>query len=302
MICIITFRRPEQLRRLLEALARQSYGELSVTITVVDNDPGGSAQAPCDGFSAESGLRLQYSLEPEPGIVAARNRCAAEFLKSNCSYMAFIDDDEWPAVDDWLVRLVRCAGAYSADIVAADVVSEARSEVPVWATEILYAASTASEGSAVEIFYTGNVLISRTVIENLSPPFDQRFALSGASDYHFALRCARAGYKAVHADAAVIEEFPLERATVPWFLKRGFRSGAGYTRSHLIEDAVLTVIPKCLALAGARLLMGAGLTLAGVLTFSKTRLVKGLFRCASAIGTVVGLGGFTYQEYQTLHR
>jgi len=300
LVCIITFRRAEQLQRLLQALGEQVVTTHLFKVQVVDNDPDGSAKSVCDA-AVDLPMPVGYCLEPEPGIVAARNRCVAQFLESGAEYLAFIDDDEWPSDSDWIAKMLRCLEESSADIVAGDVLSVAGPGTPEWATRILYEQSQRKSGDPVDVFYTGNVLIARPVLEDLAPAFDERFALSGASDYHFALRCLQAGYKAVYANAIVIEEFPAERAKTSWFVKRGFRSGAGYTRSHLIEDSLLLTIARCLGLSIVRMVRGCLLLLRGLITFDKAMIVKGLFRCAAGVGTTVGLSGVTYQEYRKMH-
>ena len=301
LVCIITFKRVAQLERLLDALCAQQLRGFAAGILVVDNDPAGSGRAACERFFGQQRLPLRHVVEPESGIVAARNRAAREFLAGDAAFLAFIDDDEWPAEDDWLQNMLHCARTHAADIVAADVVSVGETGVPGWATEILYRPSGQPEGTAVGVFYTGNVLVARRVFERLAPPFDSRFALSGASDYHFALKCRRAGFRAVHADAPVVEEFPRDRATVGWFVRRGFRSGAGYTRSHLIEEPLLTAVARAAATSLARAAVGLLAVLKGVVLRDKAQRVKGLFRLSAAAGTLAGLGGLTYNEYRGLH-
>lgn len=302
LVCIITFRRDEPLRRLLAALHEQRCEAAGFSVLVVDNDPAGSAEPACQWANTSLALSVRYCCETVPGIVAARNRCVSEFLDSDADSLVFIDDDEWPGADDWLERMVCVRNDNAADIVAGDVLSVAGPGTPAWATRILYEPSTRSSGDAVDVFYTGNVLIERSVLEAMAPAFDERFALTGASDYHFALRCRLAGYRAVFADAPVMEEFPEDRATTGWFLRRGFRSGAGYSRSHLLEQSALRVVPTCLFLAGLRVVRGAATVLLGFLRLDRARIVKGVFRMAAGAGTVTGLMGVSYGEYAKLHR
>ncbi|MEM6604536.1 MAG: glycosyltransferase [Pseudomonadota bacterium] len=302
MVCVITMKRPQQLGILLKALGALEVSSLNYSITVVDNDKAGSAQDVCRDFLAQGLAALHYEIEPEPGIVAARNRCVSIFLASNAERLAFIDDDEQPQSPGWLQKMVACSEQYRADIVVADVLSSSSSNVPAWATEILYSPSDCAEGTPRDVFYTGNLLMTRKVLETVTPAFDQRFALTGASDYHFALRCGNAGFKAVFADSPVLEEFPASRATVRWFMRRGYRSGAGHTRSHLIEEGALLVFPKSLALALLRFSLGFALLVRGAVSADKKHLVKGLFRLSSAVGTLAGLGGLMHHEYGELHR
>lgn len=302
-IGVITYKRPDQLQRLLRALARQKKPGGDVSVIVIDNDAAASARsvATSEGEEHSSVLKVHYCVEEEPGIVAARNRCVQEFLAMRASCLAFIDDDEWPQESDWLCSLCKRMQSGDADVVAGDVLSVAGQGTPEWATQILYQRSSRQPGERMPVFYTGNVMIARRVFEHLNPPFDSRFAMTGASDYHFALRCSRAGYVAVFADAPVLEEFPAERANLTWFLRRGFRSGAGYTRSHLLEDSFLRILPRMAASSALRMVRGLGLLALGAFTFNTARQVKGLFRIASGVGTVAGLLGLHYQEYRQRH-
>ncbi|MEM6483420.1 MAG: glycosyltransferase family 2 protein [Pseudomonadota bacterium] len=302
MVCVITMKRPDQLGLLLNALGALATSSFGYSITVVDNDKAGSAHDVCKDYLAKGPVALHYEIEPEPGIVAARNRCVSIFLGSSAQRLVFIDDDELPQSADWLENMVACSDRYSADIVVADVLSSSSSNIPTWATEILYSPSNCPEGTPKDVFYTGNLLLTRKVLETVTPAFDQRFALTGASDYHFAIRCGKAGFQAVFADAPVLEEFPASRATVRWFMRRGYRSGAGHTRSHLIEDGAFLVFPKSLVLSLVRFALGSALLVRGTLSANKTYLVKGLFRWSSALGTIAGLGGWMHQEYGELHR
>lgn len=300
-IGIITFRRIEQLRRLILCLEQQLYPSFAVSIIVVDNDRAGSARSVCEVLDGQVEIDLRYFQEPEPGIVAARNRVVDEFLQTSGDYLAFIDDDEWPSAADWLSSLLLSAQKNRADIVAGDVLSQACDGTPAWATQILYSASKRKDGEDMPVFYTGNVLISRCVLEQFPVPFDPRFALTGASDYHFALRCQRSGFRAVFSNAPVIEEFPPERASVDWFMKRGFRSGSGFTRSHLFEDPAYIAVVRCGGLSFVRLARGSFTLLLGLASFNKARTVRGLFRISSAVGSLAGLGGLTYYEYRKQH-
>lgn len=302
IVGVITCRRPDGLKRLLDALFALDPGDISLTILVVDNACDAATAAVVARFQTPgSPFALVYLEEPEPGIVAARNRCIDFLLSTNAAALAFIDDDEWPLHSDWLQSLTQVMQTSEAPIVAGDVLSVAEPGTPSWALEVLYGASNRQSGDPVNMFYTGNVLIAREVLKQLRPAFDARFALTGASDYHFALRCARAGFNVVFADAPVVEAFPKDRATVRWFLRRGLRSGIGFSRSHLFEEASWLAVLRCLAMTAVRITLGVFVTLSGLLKRNKGMTVKGLFRLASAWGTLAGLVGARHEEYRSRH-
>jgi succinoglycan biosynthesis protein ExoM len=301
-IAIITCHRPVWLNRLLKSLTKQIVDESTIlNILVVDNASEQAALDVVNDVSSLSPFHITYTCEKTPGIVAARNKCVAEFLQSDAQYLFFIDDDEWPAENNWAQTLLKKQKEYNADVVTSHILSVGEPDTPAWAVELIYGKNPLKEGELVNKFYTNNLLISRHVLEKITPAFDKRFAMTGASDYHFALKCNKAGFKAFYTDAPVIEEFPKSRATVKWFLRRGFRSGIGFTRSHLFEDALILAIFYCLAMAGVRFIRGLAYCLIGLITFNKKTLVNGLFRFCSFAGTIAGFFGIKHEEYKTIH-
>lgn len=301
-IAIITCHRPQWLKRLLQALIQQEVDEgIALNILVVDNAGEESTLAVVNEIALKSPFIINYFHESSAGIVFARNRCVTEFLKTDSQNLFFIDDDEWPESNDWAQLLLNKQAEKKVDIVTSHVISVGSEGTPTWAIELIYGKNKLVEGDNVNIFYTNNLLISRAVLQQINPPFDKRFAMTGASDYHFALKCQKAGFKAIYTVAPVIEEFPKSRATVKWFLKRGFRSGIGFTRSHLFEDSFIKALVYCLAMTGVRVLRGLGYCIIGLITFNKTTFVDGLFRLCSAAGTIAGFFGIKHNEYNTIH-
>jgi len=301
-IAIITCRRPIWLKRLLESLTKQSVdGGTLLNILVVDNANEQATLDVVNEVASASPFKITYAYETTPGIVAARNKCVTEFLQTNAQYLFFIDDDEWPSENNWAQQLLNKQKEYNADVVTSHILSVGEEGTPSWAVELIYGKTPLNEGDVVNKFYTNNLLICRNVLEKITPAFDKRFAMTGASDYHFALKCNKAGFKAFYTDAPVIEEFPKSRATIKWFLRRGFRSGIGFTRSHLFEDRLYWAISYCLTMAGVRFIRGLAYFLLGLITFNKTTLVNGLFRFCSFAGTIAGFFGIKHEEYKTIH-
>lgn len=301
VVGIITYRRPSWLERLITELLRQRTDGFVYSILVVDNADDPETQSVIDSFrAADNTSPIIYKVEPERGIVAARNRVVSEFLMLNADFLVFIDDDEWPERDNWLIRLVNKALSSEADVVTSHVISVDESMGKNWATEILYTSNTIQEGQILSTFYTNNLLLSGTLLKDMHPCFDERFALTGASDYHFSLKCHKRGYSCIYTDAPVIEEFPDSRANLKWFCRRGFRSGVGYTRSHLFEEPLAIVVFKCTALSFIRFIRG-GLILKSLFNLDKATFVDGLFRMCSSVGTIAGFLGIKHNEYQHTH-
>lgn len=301
-IAIITCRRPEWLKRLLLALTKQQANEASeLTILVVDNACQEEAKLVVDDVNKASPFPIAYHTEETPGIVAARNKCVEQFLVTDSNYLLFIDDDEWPSDEHWAMNMISAQHKYQTDVIASHVISVGEEDTPKWAIDLIYGNNPFVEGQAMQTFYTGNLLLTRAIIEKHVPLFDSRFAMTGSSDYHFALKAIKGGASATYTNAPVIEEFPASRATIKWFIRRGFRSGIGYTRSHLFEESKATAIARSCVLSGVRLLRGLAYLVLGTVTLNKTTFVNGLFRIGSAVGTIAGFFGIKHDEYNTIH-
>lgn len=301
-IAIITYNRPIWLSRCLNSLTKQEVNsETSVDILVVDNACDENTKKIVRSIADRSPIKIRYESENKRGIVAARNKCVEMFLFSESKNLIFIDDDEWPKDKDWIQSLLDKKDIYAADIVTSHVLSVGEKTTPDWAVNLIYAKNKYQEGDVLSAFYTNNLLISRRVLEVVRPAFDSRFAMTGASDYHFALKCSKQGFRAVYVDAPVEEEFPASRATIKWFIKRGFRSGIGFTRSHLFEDSLVSAIIRSCAMSIIRFMRGVLSIVFGCATFSKMKIVNGIFRISSAIGTLAGFFGVKYCEYNRIH-
>lgn len=301
-IGIITCKRSLWLKRLLDSLNEQHLeNNINIDVLVIDNASDMKTKEVVSTFADSSSLEVTYATEIDSGIVAARNKCVEIFLKSDSKNLFFIDDDEWPKHNDWVMRMLTKKEMYSADIATSDVLSIGEEGTPEWAVKLMYRRRNQREGDSVKIFYTGNLLLSRRVFEEIRPAFDVRFALTGASDYHFALKCKKKGFKAIYVDAPVEEEFPQSRATAKWFAQRGFRSGVGFTRAHLFEENVFIALLKSLIMFNVRMLVGIFYFFIGMITFNMVKTVKGLFKMSSAIGTIAGIIGIKYNEYNVIH-
>ncbi|MDA8621513.1 glycosyltransferase [Psychrosphaera sp.] len=300
-IAVITCHRPEWLNRLLVSLIAQETSNVELELLVVDNAGEDATREVVQHIANKQVFPITYYHEEQRGIVFARNRCVEEFLKTDSDFLLFIDDDEWPHETNWAQSLVTKQVESNADIVTSHVISVKGEGTPDWAVDLIYGNNLLIENQSVSVFYTNNLLIKRNVLESIQPAFDKRFAMTGASDYHFALKCIKAGYKAVYTDAPVEEEFPASRAKVSWFLKRGFRSGIGFTRSHLFEDKFIKALTYCTAMALVRLVRGIFKLILGIVTLNKTTFVDGLFRVCSFAGSLAGFFGIKHEEYNTIH-
>jgi succinoglycan biosynthesis protein ExoM len=300
-ICIITYRRPEGLRRALDAIGAQVLDRpASPRIVVVDNDDAGSAGEVCDAARAASTLPLEYAIEPRRGIPFARNRCV-EIARPHADWIAFVDDDEEPA-SGWLAELLRVQAEHDADVVTGPVVPRVAGQLPRWAVRgRLFQRPRFPTGTRRNRAFTNNVLFRAEIFDRVQPHFDERMALTGGSDAHFSRRVHRAGYRIVWADRAEVHEsVPASRVSAGWLYQRAYRTGT--TNAFIHRD--LRPLPVAVILIASvsvyRLVSGALQAAAG-LAVGRHWIVGGVRWVCYGAGLIFGLVGGRYDEYRRTH-
>jgi len=301
-VCIITYRRPEGLERLLRALDCLTFDGPAprVQIVVVDNETAGGAQRVCEEVGPGLKWPLEYHVEPRRGIPFARNKAAA-CAKDHADFIAFIDDDEVPE-PDWLDELLRVQREYDADVVTGPVVARFMDKPPSWVVEgKFFDTRRYSTGEQLDRAFTNNVLFRREIFDRMDPAFDERLAMTGGSDTHFTRRVHQAGYKIVWADRALVHDWlPSSRVNGRWILQRAFRIG---TMTAFMD---LDILPRSKAVAGL-IRGGGGRLFKGVVLLplacvrGKRHLVESLRLICYGGGMLLGLFGARYREYRRVH-
>lgn len=294
-VAVITYRRPLLLAGLLASLQSQQLDSgYRCRIVVVDNDAKESARGVVE--SIEGRYETVYAVEPEPGIPAAR-QCSVELTHGD-EMVVFVDDDEC-APPGWLARLLATQASTGADVVTGPVVGILPHEAPSWAhhSDVYTSLGKHRTGDHLTKAYTNNTLVTRRVLDTVTPAFHNAFRFTGSSDLHFFLRVARAGFEIVWDDEAPVSEtVPPERLTLGWLARRAFRSGAGDAISRRLIAPGWRTVALCLALGAARMANGLGLLLVGVV--SPRHRIKGLRRVVSGAGTLAGTVGINHDEYR----
>jgi GT2 family glycosyltransferase len=302
-VCVITYRRPEGLRRLLEGLAGLTFGKTGspdLRIVIVDNDAAGSARALCESLVPDFPWPLTYHVEPRRGIPFARNASVA--AAGDADFLVFVDDDEVPE-PGWLEELLRVQRATGADVVAGPALPYFDEAVPDWVVKgkfferVRFATGTPVASAFVA---TNNVLVRREALEALDGPFDERYAMSGGSDTNLSMRLHRAGSRAVWADEArVHDRVPASRARGAWILQRAFRFGNTLALCERDLDPSVKARAVRLAKAGRHIAQGFLLLLPSIV-FGRRMLVGALRGVCRGAGMLAGIAGFRYQEYRKI--
>jgi succinoglycan biosynthesis protein ExoM len=222
-VAICTFRRPEGLARLLAALP--AAAPEAAVVLVVDNDGDDPWVAAAVAEARAGGLDVRLSVEPRPGISAARNRAFAEAEAAGIGLLALIDDDEWPA-PGWLAALLghrRETGAAVVGGVVRPVFPSAELEPYARFWSVL---PQMREGRPF-VHATSNALVDLACLEGVPRPlFEDAYGLSGGGDVVFFAGLFARGVAMAWAEAAVVfEEVPAARASWAWVRRRRYRVG-----------------------------------------------------------------------------
>lgn len=233
-IGVITFRRPAELKRLLDALELLAFDV--VEVLVVDNDPEGSAS----DVVSNSALRPRYVCEPNAGTSFARNR-----LMDECStpWLASLDDDEVPSAG-WLAGLLDAADRFGADLVAGPVNTEFLQEPSPWVFESgIFDRPNPATGTELPNIRGGNLLVNLEVVRSYGIRYDTDFN-KGGQDIQFSAAAAAAGAKIVWTqEAPIVEYVGGERLTNEWVIDRWTKTYCNYWRARLrAGDASLVAV------------------------------------------------------------
>jgi len=295
-ICIPTYKRPDGLRRLLDAIAVQQIPiEVELKVIVVDNEDSAVTKGLCGSGVREKPIPLIYCVEPRRGLSFVRNK-AFEVASEFAEFLIFVDDDERP-LPNWLEALVKCQQAFCADAVSGPVVPYFMSSVPNWIrTGRFFDRTRHVTGTHLTMGRTGNVLLRLGAMKRAGG-FDARYAFTGGEDTEFFRRFHARGCRIVWCDEAVVEEWlPPTRTRLRWLLQRAWRTGcvdAGLASEH--ESRAKIIFRGFL-----RASKGAILLAASVIQ-DTCQTVRALQRIVFAAGMVAGAFGHRYEEYRKTH-
>lgn len=261
-VCICTYKRPQLLKRLLEALDHQeTRGLFTYSIVVTDNDDSQSGKAVVSRFTGMSNIAVKYCVQPRRNIALARNT-AVENARGE--FIAFIDDDEFPK-EQWLLNLFNSCTKYDVAGVLGPVLPYFDEDAPRWVvTGGFYDRPMHPTGMVLdwEQCRTGNVLVKAQMFSEEGQRFDPEF-LSG-SDQEFFKRMMRRGHSFVWCnDAAVYEVVPPARCKRAFMVRRAVFRGvfSFYNRpsspkaialSLIATPAYTVALPVALVLGQAR--------------------------------------------------
>ncbi len=212
-VIIPTYNRVARLRRVLEALATQSYSSERFEVVVVSDGSTDGTEAYCR--QAQTPFHLTFIQQANAGPAAARNR---GLTAARGAIVLFLDDDVVP-VPDLIAAHMRLHGERSRRVVLGTMLTPPDARLSPWVAweqamlEKQYRAMTSGVWPATaRQFYTGNTSLSRDLVTTAGG-FDERFRR--AEDIELAYRLDKLGVEFVFAPQAVGYHYA-ERSFASW--------------------------------------------------------------------------------------
>lgn len=299
VVAMATFRRPEDLARIMPELVAQIEDlAFESRIVVVDNDPAASAR---ESVTRWLDRGVHYVHEPLVGIAAARNRALDE--AADADVVVFVDDDELPR-PGWLDALVRSWIAWQCAAVAGPVIAQFVGPADDWVRACgVFDTARRETGSVVAGAASNNLLLDLAQLRDHRLRFDDAFGISGGSDTRLIHQLIKqGGVVRWCAEAEVLDYIPASRSTREWAMRRTFRTGNAWSRVALD----LTDTPQQKLLQRLELTLraahrgGRGLTrvVRGRWTTDLNLRARGEVDAATAAGVVSGAWGYVFSEYR----
>lgn len=259
LLALPTYRRPEGLARLLDAVARLEVPKrCRLHVRVFDNSPEGGAGDSVALRAKAYPVPLSALHVPDRGLSSVRNAALGAALTGGFDRLGFIDDDEVPD-PDWLVAHLRTLETTGAHASQGAVHATWTSTPPRWVRlgGFLEQRSLTHHAELADAA-TSNIVFDLGPVRRTGLRFDPRYDLTGGEDTAFFASYAAAGGRIVFAsDAIVHETIPPERTRLGWLWRRWRRTGETTARVAMCQGK-----PRWHAVLGGLIRLTAGAALA----------------------------------------
>jgi GT2 family glycosyltransferase len=265
-IVVCTFNRADMLRRALESLLLQETGgEFTFEVVVVDDGSTDSTQVVLRKIAKGSQVPIRCFKGEGRGIAAARNLSVSA---ASGEWLAFFDDDQI-AEPNWVRELLalavrtrsKCLGGARPLMLTAQELSR----LSLVSRGILGEIAQGSEPvrcARTQYPCTGNMLLRRSVFEQVGG-FDESLARErGGEDTEFTARLRRAGVEAWFAPMAIVHHHvPQYRLNEAYLFWRSLGCGDNFAYRDFTEWGLARTLAACAARIGQACLINSPLIL-----------------------------------------
>lgn len=230
VVVIASFRRPDRLRTALDSLvaaAGHAPDDWRVGVTVVDDDPEGSAAAVVSAYRDAFGAGCNYVVSAARNISIARNT-GLESALAHATYVASIDDDV-VVPQQWFETCARAVAGSAHNAVTGPLIKDF-SAGPGWLSREPFdrmGLLAGVDGEDAFVCATGNNWMSGDFLRaNPDLRFSVDLGETGGEDMDFFYRSVERGLRPVYSVAAAVTEVePPGRCTLRYQLRRAYWLG-----------------------------------------------------------------------------
>ncbi len=237
-IIIATYNRSSVLPNALASLCEATpVDELSVTVTVVDNNSTDNTRETIEKFKAEHSVEIRYLLETKQGKSRALNKGIGE---TQADLIGFIDDDI-TVPKDWFVEVSRVFGKRwdEVDFLGGRVLPLWEGEMPSWLPKNVSGVLALQDHGDRELFYGGSfegqlpgcqAIIKRSALTDVGP-YNEELGpcgknLLGSEDDEMFYRLLDAGKRGIYSPNLVCyHRIPPYRLTKRYFREWSYNWG-----------------------------------------------------------------------------
>lgn len=300
VIGLCTYKRPKMLKDALDGITALSFPEEFSGVIIVDNDPKGSSSDVIEAFKKSFKYPVYSFVEPNKGIVYARQRALDEANALEFNALAFFDDDAIPDTD-WLINLHSFYKDNHCTVATGPQIQTLLNDAPTWIKKgkFFTRRKRRPEGKTLNGAATNNVLFSLDFVRRHQLSFDLRFNTTGGSDTDFFWQFHKLGAKILWTNTALVREtVPNSRANFKWLFKRSIAMG---TRKylHIVKEKKMSHV-ALFAQTLFKFLFGL-IALIFSLPLGRIVFYKTVFQWARSLGMLKALLGYQHQEYLQQH-
>lgn len=257
IVAVCTFRRNDQLRRLLGHLVGAACAveaECAVGVVVVDDNPDGEAKSVADEFADRFELCVQYRHSGLGNISAARN-LGLDAARESGDWIVMTDDDCVPD-ERWLAELLSTQRRTGVDAVSGRFVRRAPAHAPRWLVDQPFldqGVGIFAPDESLGFASTHNSMLSTEWLRrHADHRFEPGLGQLGGEDMVFFRSAHRRGLSIAYAaEAVVYEDEPPERLSYRFMLRQALWlgnssmvtsfDGAEASRSRLVVHGLARV-------------------------------------------------------------
>lgn len=306
-VTMCTRERPEMLSVCLNSVLPQlSASTIQTSLIVVENSNSSTCRDLIARFkNAFPSVRIEYVLEPEPGIPFARNAGVERALMLQADWIIFIDDDE-EACEGWFENLTAAVDRWDADVFHGPVRPIYPADCPDWLRMKQF--DGGADGTIISSAATGNTMAHSRLFSatGLGLRFDAGLRFSGGSDVELFSRATQSGATIRWINNAVVREHvPATRLSSRWLLLRTQRNAANTVtimrKQHGYTSALALGLSKAGRLAVEAL---AATLLLPVIGFRSEKTSRHIFKIRTKLAKLRGyffsLLGFSPKPYRNV--